>query len=242
METMQKEYQLTRDPVFYGSVAFFALLTTTLPAILGQPRLLPLVQAVSLTVLMGLALRRRDVRGALGVVFLWLLVSMLSMLVLTWFAPEPVERAFENGFEYRARFSEWYYASSVLPASFADQPLASLVEIVGILLGSLLTGGLVGAWFLVKMANLAAFGAASLLLTLGGVWMLPIALPLWSIAQLAGAAGLVVLLAEPLLSGRFAAGVANLFGQRRRLLLIFGALYAAGILLEWLLPSFWHFG
>jgi len=238
---MQQRYELNRDPVFFAMAAFFALLVTATSAALGQLRFMPLLQAASLTVFLLIPLRKRDLRSALIVVFLWLAFSMLAILALTWFVPEQMERAFENGFLHRAAFSEWYYAGSPLPASFATQPVPSLVEIAGILLGSLLTGGLVGAWFLVKMANLAAFSAGSLLLTMDSLLLLPIALPLWSLLQIAGAGGLVVLLAEPLTSGRFAAGMGDLFRVRRRPLLICGAIYLLGLILELILPAFWHF-
>ena len=239
--SMQARYELNRDPVFYLMVAFFALLTTALPGIMGQLRFMPLLQAVTLTLLLAIPLRKRDLAGALLVVFLWLPIAMLAILVLTWLAPLQLERSFDNGFLHRAAYAEWYFAGSPLPASFATQPVGRLLEIVGILLGSLLTGGLVGAWFLVRLANLAAFSAGSLLLALGSPLLLPIALPIWSIVQVIGAGGLVVLLAEPLISGRFVAGIGDLLGTRRRPLLAFGLVYLFGLLLELILPAYWHF-
>lgn len=234
-------YRLHRDPIYYVTVGFFALITTGLPAVLGQPRFMPLAQAVALTVFLFIPLRQRDLRSALNVVFLWLALQVTLLVTLTWFAPVQIERAFDDGFLYRTSFAEWYFANSPLPASFATQPLPALVEILGLLGGSLLTGGLVGVWFLVRMANLAAFGAGSLLLALESPLWLPVALPPWSLLQLAGGAGLVVLLAEPLASGGLAAGLRHLAGERRRPLLTFGALYLAGLLLELVLPAFWHF-
>lgn len=234
-------YRLHRDPVFFFTVGFFALLTTALPAVLGQPRFMPLIQAVALTVFLLIPLRQRDLRAALGVMWLWLALQISVLLLLTWFAPTQLERAFEDGFLYRAELAEWYFASSPLPASFASQPLASLVEIVGLLAGSLVSGGLIGAWFLMRMANLAAFGAASLLLALDNPLWLPVTLPPWTLLQLVGGAGLVTLLAEPLASGQFGAGLRQLSTERWRPLLIFGALYLAGLALELALPGFWHF-
>jgi hypothetical protein len=210
-------------------------------SVLGQLRFLPVVQALALAVLLLIPLRRRDLRGALATVFLWLAVAMATVFLVTWFAPLEMERTFEDGFLHRAAFAEWYYAGSPLPASFGSQPLASLVEIVGVVLGSLLTGGLVGAWFLMRVANLAAFSAASLLLTLpNGLWLV-VALPIWSILQITGGGGLLVLLAEPLASGRLGAGIAELGRSRRRPLLIFGGVYLLGLLLELALAPFWHF-
>lgn len=236
---MNRPYQLTRDPLYYVTMAFFAMLTTAVPGLLGQPRFMPLVQAVSLGVFLLLPLRRRDVNGALTVVYLWLALSMTTLLALTWFLPTQLERAIANGFLHRAAISEWYFANSPLPASPAAAPLASLVEVLGVTLGSWLTAGFLGAWFLVQMANLAAFSAGHLLGIFKNPLLLPVALPIWSILELIGAAGLVVLLAEPLANGRLSLG--SVFGARRRRTLIFALLFAAGLLLEWLLPPFWHF-
>lgn len=235
------QYRLQRDPVFFFMTGFFALLTTGLPAVLGQPRFMPLVQTIALTALLIIPLRKRDLRSALAVVFLWLALQIAALVLLTWVAPVQIERAFENGFLYRAGMSEWYFAGSTLPASFASQPGASAVEILGLLAGSLLTGGLVGNWFLIRMANLAAFGATSLALALENPLWLPVMFTPWSLLQLIGGAGLVVLLAEPLASGQFGAGLRRLGSVRRKPLLIFGALYLAGIMAELVLPGFWHF-
>ena len=91
------------------------------------------------------------------------------------------ERAIDNGFMQRAMTSEWYFARSPLPAGIVEQPLAGIVEIAGILLGSLLTGGLVSAWFLMRMANLAAFSAGHLLgpIPLPKTALLPAGMPLY---------------------------------------------------------------
>jgi hypothetical protein len=238
---MQKRYALDRDPLFYITLAAFALLATGLPAGLGQWRFLPLLQTVVLTIFIAIPLRQGNLNGALLVVFLWLTLSMATILVMTWLFSGQVERAFEDGFLHRAAFSEWYYADGVLPASFQSQPVASIVEIAGILLGSLLTWGVVGVWFLMRLANLAAFSAGSLLLTLQNPFLIFIALPLWSILQIVGGGGLVVLLAEPLIRGNFMAGLRRLAGERRAMLMLFGAIFVIGILLEIVLPAFWHF-
>mgnify|MGYP003382383134 CR=1 FL=1 len=236
---MERAYQLSRDPAYFLMAVFFALLTTGLPAVMGQPRFLPLNQAVVLTIFVAIALRRGDIRSGLAIVYLWLGVSMALLMVLTWFVPEQMERAIDNGFMQRAMTSEWYFARSPLPAGITEEPLAGIVEIAGILLGSLLTGGLVGAWFLMGMANLAAFSAGHLLAIFGNPLLIFIALPIWSILEIIGAGGLVVVFAEPLLSGRFALG--SWFQRRKRLLALFGVIFGLGLLAEALLPAFWHF-
>ena len=236
---MNQEYRLTRDPVFWLMAAFFAFLTTATPALFGQLRFMPISQTVVLSIFMAIAVRRGDLRSALTVIYVWLLVSMSILIVLTLLVPGQVERAFDDGFMVRAMTSEWYFANSPLPASFATEPLPAALEIAGITLGALFTGGVVGVWSLVHMANLAAFTAGHLLGILGSPLWIVVALPIWSLLQVAGAGGLVVLFAEPLLVDRFALG--RWFARRRRALAIFGAIYAAGVLAELILPAFWHF-
>lgn len=236
---MAKAYQLTRDPVFYLMAVLFALFTTGLSAVLGQFRFMPISQTIVLTAFMALALRRHDLRAALSVVALWLVTTMLVLITLTMLVPAQVERAFAEGFFHRAAFSEWYFAGSPLPASFTAAPLAKTLEIAGITVGSLFTGGVVGIWSLVRLANLTAFSAGHLLGVLGSPLWIFAALPIWSLLQLAGAAGLVALGAEPMLVDRFA--LRQWLQRRRRELLLFGAIYAVGLVAEAVLPAFWHF-
>ncbi|MFO7633723.1 MAG: hypothetical protein R6W76_14360 [Caldilinea sp.] len=200
---------------------------------------MPISQTVALAIFLSIAVRRSDLRSSLTVVYLWLAFSMVSLIVLTLVAPGQVERAFEDGFMHRAMVSEWYFAGSPLPSSFATQPLSSALEMVGVTLGSLFTGGAVGVWSLMRMANLAAFSAGHLLGILGSPIWIVVTLPIWSLLQLVGAGGLVVLFAEPLLVDRF--GLGKWFRRRRRELIIFGGIYAVGLLAELLLPAFWHF-
>lgn len=236
---MERGYQLTRDPVFFVMAGFFALLTTALPAVLGQFRFMPLSQTLVLAIFLIVAMRRRDLRAGLLLMLVWLSLSMLVLITLMLIAPGQVERAFTDGFMHRAMISEWYFANSPLPASFATQTLASLLEIAGVTLGALISGGVVGVWFLVRMANLAAFSAGHLLGILGSPLWIVVALPIWSVLQLIGASGLVVVCAEPLLTDRFALGA--WLARRRRPLLVSGVIFVAGLVAEWFLPAFWHF-
>ncbi|HHY55261.1 MAG TPA: hypothetical protein GYA08_07470, partial [Chloroflexi bacterium] len=79
---MERTYQLTRDPVFYLMAAFFAFLTTALSAVLGQVRFMPISQTVILAIFVALAMRRRDLRAGLTLVFVWLGLSMIILIVL----------------------------------------------------------------------------------------------------------------------------------------------------------------
>ncbi|MCL4825778.1 MAG: hypothetical protein KJZ95_00335 [Caldilinea sp.] len=236
---MSQEYRLTRDPAFWAMGAFFALLTTAMPALFGQMRFMPISQTIVLSIFMGIAVRRHDLRSALTMVYTWLLVSMTSLIVLMLLVPGQVERAFDDGFMVRAMTSEWYFTNSPLPASFATEPIPAALEIAGVTLGALFTGGVIGVWSLVRMANLAAFTAGHLLGVLGSPLWIVVALPIWNLLQIVGAGGLVVIFAEPLLVDRF--GLRRWFTRRRLALAIFGAIYVAGVLAKLILPAFWHF-
>jgi hypothetical protein len=63
-------------------------------------------------------------------------------------------------------------------------------------------------------------------------------LPLWTLLRLAGYAGFVVLLAEPLFTGNWT--LRHYLGERRTLLLASTALLVAGLLLELILPGAWR--
>jgi hypothetical protein len=232
---MQDTYSLTRDPLYYVTVGFFALLTTALPGLLGQPRFLPVIQALALTIFIALPLRKGHIRGALNVMAIWLTLQYILMALLSWAFGGLVERAMANGFVYQGELAAWFYGSARLPGSLHAAPLARLVEIAGIVLGSMLTAGLVGAWFLVRAVNLAGYSTGTLLASLDTPALVPLVLPIWSLLRLAGYAGLIVLLAEPLLTNQWA--IAFYWARRRRLLLLSLGLIIAGLIAELVLPS-----
>jgi hypothetical protein len=235
---MVSHYSLTRDPVFFVIVGFFALLTTALPAGLGQARFLPIIQTISLTIFVGMAVRRREAGNALAILALWLAIQIAAMIALTWLAVNQADRAFVNGFAYRGAIVDWFYADGSLPAGLASEPISRLIEIVGVLFGSSLSGGLIGVWFLVRAANLTGYSAGALLLASGAPVVLFAALPLWTLLRIAGYAGLVTLLAEPLLTSNWTPGY--YLTTRRRLLLVSVTFVIASLLLELSLPSFWR--
>jgi hypothetical protein len=113
-----------------------------------------------------------------------------------------------------------------------------LLELVGVLLGSLVSVGLIGVWFLVKSVNLAAYNMGVLLIPLQSAAGLLLALPLWSLLRIAGYAGLVILLSEPGITGNWQPG--HYWRTRQRLIVIAGGLLLGGLLLELFLPDLWR--
>jgi hypothetical protein len=235
---MPKAYSLLSDPLFYIMLGFFALLTTVLAAGLGQPRFLPISQSIVLFAFLTVALRRGLVRPALYTVGLWLIVQIGAMIGTTMFAPQQSEQAIADGFAYRTSLNAWLYGVEALPAGLVVAPRDRLFEIVGILVGSLVSGGLVGLWFLMRAVNLVAYGAGALWQQTGSLTGLLAGLPLWSLLRLAGYAGFVILLAEPFFTGNWR--LHHYWTERRRLLLASTLLLILGLLLELILPGVWR--
>jgi len=235
---MQKQYRLAHDPIFYIMLAFFALLTTALPASLGQPRFMPVVQTLALFVFLLVPLRQGLIRQAVNVMIIWLLIQLLVILVLTWLVPLQLERAIGDGFLYRSAYLQWFFGRGIEPDSLWAQPGNRLIELAGVIIGSLATGGLLGVWFLVRAVNLTGFSMGALIAPLGGFSHLLGALPLWTLVRLAGYAGAVIYLAEPLLTSNWSL---RYYGnQRRQFLLVVVGLLCLGFLLEFLLPGVWR--
>jgi hypothetical protein len=231
-------YQLTSDPVFYVTVAFFSLLTTLLPSIMGQPNFMPIVQALGLTIFTAIPLRRGQVRTALSVLLLWLAVQLAAIIFIAWALPTQTARAIPDGVTYRMALVTWAYTGEMLPRSLLAAPWSRVIEVLGVLLGTLLTGGLVGSWFLVRAVDLFGFSAGTLLRELAPAAGLLLGIAPWRLLTLAGYTGFFLLLAQPILTNRWNLGH-YLTGQRR-LLLWSGGLLIIGLLLEALLPGIWQ--
>ena len=230
----ERPYNLIQDPLYYVTLLFFALVTTVPPALIGQPTFLPVAQAISLTIFAALAIRRGSLRQALIVVGIWLITQFVLMAALTWLVPTRLDLVFANGFNLRTATLQWFYTGQDLPRTLAVGSGTVLMEAAGVILGSLATGGLIGAFFLVRAVNFAAFGMGGLLAA--DVSLLA-ALPIWTLIKLAGYAGLFVHLSRPLLIKDLSA--TTLLGQHRRLLMISAGLLIGGLLLELFLPGLW---
>lgn len=235
---MKQPYQLINDPLLYIVLGFFALLTTALPAAMGQPRFLPAVQTLTLFGFLFYAIRRGHLPQALRIVALWLVLQTLVLLLLTLLAPTQVERAISNGFQQRGDYLLWFYGGQSLPDSWLTQPGSRLSQLLGILLGSLLTGGLVGLWVLMRAVNLAAFEMGALLQSKLSLWTFLSILQPWTLCRLAAYGGLVGLLAEPLLTSNWRPQF--YLTLRRRPFMISAALLLLGLFFELTLPTVWR--
>ncbi|MCB0060806.1 MAG: hypothetical protein KDE19_01780 [Caldilineaceae bacterium] len=237
---MSKRYSLVNDPLYYVTVVLFALLTTGLPALIGQPIFMPIAQTLALFTFLIIPLRQGFIRQTVLVMALWLFIQFIVILLATLWAEQRVQVAFANGFLYRMAYVNWFYEAggALRPDGFSVRPLARSLELLGVTLGSLFTLGLVGIWFLVRALNLAAFSMGALMLSIGEPQAVIGALPLWSLVRIAGYAGLVILLAEPLLTSNW--NPVFYLRERRRLLLTAVTLLLVGLMLEFFLPNFWR--
>jgi hypothetical protein len=231
-------YQLTGDPIFYITVGFFAFMTTGVPGLMGQPNFMPIAQALGLTVFTAIPLRRGELKNAVMVVALWLGIQLLIMTAITMLAPLQASRAIAEGITYRMDLVTWAYTGDELPRSLLEAPLARLGEVVGVLLGSLLTGGLVGSWFLVRAVDLLGYSVGTLTREVVPALGLLLALTPWRLLTIAGYSGFFLLLAQPILTNHWQP--AYYLKEQRRLILWSAGLLVAGLLLEALLPGLWQ--
>lgn len=237
---MAERYTLIHDPLFYITVGFFALLTTAFPAIIGQPLFMPLLQTIVLFIFLTIPLRQRLLPQALLVMGVWYVGQAFTMMIITLFFARYVQYAFTDGFTYSMHYAEWFYGvpDGLRPDSFAAQPVGRTLELLGILLGSLISGGLIGVWFFVRALNLTMFSMAGLMVMMESSTTFLAAVPVWGILRTLGYAGAVILLAEPLLTSNW--NPLYYWRNRRQLLLATSVLMVAGLLLEFLLPDFWR--
>ena len=226
---------ITYDPIYYTTVGFFALLTTALPAALGQPRFLPVLQTITLFIFMAITLHRRNPRGALKVMAIWLPIQFVTLLLLTRLLPGQLEAAFTGGFAYRGAITAWFFGGAAYPDAVATQFGTLVFELLGIIIGSLVTAGLAGIWFLARLLNHAAYSAGILLASLEHPGQSLLVFPYWTLLRAAGYAGIITLCAMPLLTYQWSPS--TYWRNHHQLILISGALLALGLLLEFFLPG-----
>ncbi len=236
---MNRSYSLIDDLIFYITVGFFALLTTGLPLAIGQPNFLPIIQTLALFVFLLIPARKGLIPQTLLTLGIWVVTQFVLVTALTWLMQGRIERAFHDGFQYRMDMLAWLYSASLpaRPDSFTIQPLARVIEVLGIVIGSVISGGLIGIWFLMRSVNLAGFSTGIALAASNGLAVL-FAFPLWTLCRLAGYTGLVALLSEPLLRGAWAPTF--YWRNRQRLIVTALGLLALGLLLELFLPGLWR--
>lgn len=227
---MDSAYKPTSDPLFYIAVGFFALVMTALPAMMGLARLMPIMQALALAVFVMLAVRGGETRHAVWVMVVWLTVQFLLVALLAWVFTDRMESAVIGGFEARGAVLEWHFSQRAFPGSLVDDPRVRLLEGAGVTIGSLLSAGVIGDWFLARAVNMAGLQLGALMANTTGPVYVTSPLLWLTLVRIAGLAGLTILFTEPLLTRNWSPGFYWI--NRRRLIVISLGLWLAGLILE----------
>ncbi len=241
---MNSEYSVARDPLFLAAVGVFAILTTVIPAFFGQAFLLILLQSVTLTILLGVALRTGSAGGAdamgvtLRMLVLWVLTQALVIGWVAYAAGDRIDGAIRDGFDLSTSTLEWLYTDVAYPGTEQTTPLARLIAFLAVTAGSYVSGGLIGIWTLLQTVNQTAFVSGKLLANLDqGVFALVVFFP-WAMLRIAAFIGFVALFAEPMWTGNWSP--ARIWTQRRTLLLASLGMLILALLLEYMLPGPWR--
>ncbi len=234
----ETEQPLTGDPVYLVMAGVFAFLTTVLPIALTQPRTMPVVQALILTLFTALPIRAGLWRRAVRITALWLTVTLLLITVISFSAPAQVEASLSNGFEYRAQLLEWMYGVGAYPSWQASLTMSTALRVGAFTLGSVVTAGAVGYWFVFQQINHLGYAIGLVWSTVGGFIGLLLAVPFWSLLQVVGLAGLVIMLSEPILFRSWSAR--HFWRDRRTLIIVCCSALILGYLLALFVPVIWQ--
>ena len=238
-QTLPKvEQPLTADPAYFVMAGVFALLTTMLPIALGQPRILPALQAAMLTAFAAFPIRAGLWRRSALLSAMWLAITLLLVVTLTRIAPVYVEASLTNGFEYRSQLLEWVYGVAGYPSWHASDAATIALTAAAFLIGSLGTAGLVGYWFVFQQLNHLGYSLGLVWSATGGMGGLLLAIPWWGLLQVVGLTGLVILLSEPLL--RHSWSVRRYWNDRKALILGSLILLIIGLLCSVFMPPIWQ--
>lgn len=240
---MNPEDSLITDPIFVVAVALFAFLTTLLPFLAGMSLLLPLVQTIFLAVFLIMVVRKQHPSQAVRVLCIWSIIQLLVAILVSAFFPEQAEQSIASGFVRRTDFLEWLFTGTLLPDGIMAKPLSRVLETIMVIIGSLLTAGVLGVWLLVRTINLAGYYAGITINSVGSFSGLLAGLPIWTLARIGAYIGFVAILAEPLLTGNWSIGhyLSNPDTFIRRWILIASTiLLVLSIIFELLLPGLWR--
>lgn len=232
----RKPYSIVNDPLYFGVVIFFAAITTALPAALGSRWLLLIAQTVALFAVTFVAWRKGTALRAAAVLLTWVIVQFIVFfLIAVYYAG--AERAINDGFEYRSALLAWIYGAGGLPNSWNDRFAGRLIELVGVTVGSTISGGLIGIGFLVRSVNLYAFGAGTAWTSSGSVWTLLASLEPWWLLRIIAYIGLIATCALPGYTGKW--NPATWQPSERWLLIYSLLLLVISFSLEIALSGFW---
>jgi hypothetical protein len=214
-------------------VVLATLASYPLGLVLGQPWLLPVLNAAPAYAVMASRLRAGDRRGAVVSMLVW--AAALAVLGTAAFAlwPRPVDHLVLNGPAYRDEMFRWIRTGEGSEGDirlFLPQHLGHLAAFVALSLAtasaaSIVLGAVLMNYMDFYVASLARAGTPAWAVVLLG-WQ-----P-WAICRVAAFCTLGAVLAEPLLSRLARYPYGGLAGARPYLLAA-----AAGVLADWILKA-----
>ena len=155
-------YKPASDPAFYLIAGFFACLTTLWPALMGVSWLMVSLQVIGLTAVSAIAILSGGIGRQAAVTVLWLAVQAATVRAAAWVGPAAVLNAVPGGFDLRGLWLQRFHAGLAPNFGFGPDGAAAglLLDSLLLTLGSLLTGGLTGAFVMVEQVNRAALAWA----------------------------------------------------------------------------------
>ncbi|MCP4168120.1 MAG: hypothetical protein GY759_19805 [Chloroflexi bacterium] len=221
------------DPLVYLSMFIGLAFVLALGYVTQQVTMMPVFQGLILWPFLIWALRYARIGIAIRFVVFWAAVILLGSVVAGLVLEQSALAAVPGSLEFNAENMRWWTGN----VTTVQQPQAWLPPFLGrtglSLAGGALTAGLVpaiaGARSLAMLGLWIAtlFGAPSVL-------ALPLAIPLWTWAELLGQIVIVVVVAEPIVTGDVDA---LLTYRRKRLLLIGFAALGVALLAHLMLPT-----
>lgn len=239
---MNQDRSLITDPIFVVCVAVFALLTTIFPFAAGLPLLMPILQTLFLTVFVVMIARKQHPVQAVRVLCIWVVIQLFVALLMSAIAPSQAEMAIADGFARRTAFLEWLYAGAALPDGIAASPVGQVLEMVLVVIGSLISAGLLGVWQLVGAVNLAGYYAGTAVNSVGSFGGILPGLPVWTVLRILAYICFISVCAEPLATGNWSISriFSNTDAPRGRILIGAVVLLLASILFELMLSGVWR--
>jgi hypothetical protein len=200
---------------------------------LGQPWLLPILNALPAYVVLVHRLRKGERGGAVRAMLWWAAtVALVGTIAFIWW-PEPIGRLVVNGPVYKNEMFHWIRTGQGSEGNIRRFLPEHLVHLGAFLVlglgtgsaGAILMGAVLMNYMSYYVAALAKAGVAPWAVTLLG-W------PPWAIARVAAYATLGVLLAEPLVTLLFPSAREKLKANTRAAYIVAAM---SGILADWFL-------
>jgi hypothetical protein len=205
----------------------------------GIPILVPTLNTIASFPFMVLALKRGDVRLAVGRMLLWALAMAVTATVMSWARPEQTGLLFLRAQAYRAEMFNWVLTGTgpeSTPSQFIPQQIGHAAMFAGL---ALATGGVLAMPMGAVLMNYMGHYVGTLAETSAHPSLtILLAWHPWAVIRVISFVAIGVVLSAPLLS-RIATFRVD-WTMARRLLVYAGAGLVLDVLLKTLLASIWQ--